>query len=82
MRPENLPAVEVRLVVVRLSAERGARASVQTMMSNGEWHTVTRQEWPTGRPSADQLQLICASLWDEAETSIVGAVGVQGTLLS
>jgi hypothetical protein len=79
-RPENRPTIEMRLVVVHRPHNGSAVARIQVQTRNAEWATLTMQEWPTGRPTAAQVDLLGASLESEAVASILASVGVQGVL--
>lgn len=80
MRPDNLPAFAMRLVVVKGMTHSPTTCRLQVMLSNGEWHTLDRWNWDAGRPSHDQMADIVNSLGTHASQEIIGIFGVQGVL--
>lgn len=79
-KPENRPTIELRLVVVHRPHNGSAVARIQVQTRQAEWATLFMQEWPTGRPTATQADLLCESLEQEGLASILASVGTQGVL--
>ena len=81
MLPENLPAVEIGMTVVRLSGRRGSVVRVWCLMRDGERHTLKQWECPQGRPDESQSLDITAYLGCEATLALLTFSGLQGSLL-
>ena len=76
-KPENQPALSVRVVVVDRPHGLPSVARVQTLMRDGSLHSVAVQEWPGSRPTPEQMEALLLALAAEVSTAIVGTRGVQ-----
>lgn len=79
-KEQNLPRMDVRLVVVDRPHDHSAVCRVQTLMRDGTWHTEAHQEWPGGRPTPAQLESIVNRLSGVVSDAILSTRGVQGVM--
>lgn len=80
MKPENQPAIELRLRVVIPRHSSVARCVLHSVTPSEQDYLIRSYEWPTGRPTPAQLDdlvgVVTARLYEELVTTI----GVQGVL--
>jgi hypothetical protein len=55
----------------------GTSMTVYTMVRSKEWHIVSRTDTEGPLPSDEELRLICATLYGEAEQCVIGNVGLM-----
>jgi hypothetical protein len=79
-KPENQPAMCVRMVVVDRLNNGGSVARVQVLMRDGAFHSLMDQHWPGHRPSPGQLDDLVAAVATEIADLVVGTRGVQGII--
>lgn len=79
-KTDNQPELELRIRVVKRAHDGSATAVIQSLLRDGSYAILWRQDWPSGRPDPHQLVLLAAQLADLSEESIVGLLGVQGTI--
>lgn len=80
-KPENRPLLEFRLVVVVRPHDGSAVARIQVQTRHAEWASLRSQEWPSGRPTPTQLELLAADMTDQVQAAVVTFVGVQGAFV-
>lgn len=80
MHDVNRPALYLRVVVVDRKHDGSAVCRLQ--VANREFNHVTLKhwEWRTGRPNAEELSDLSATVVKELEATIIASRGVQGTL--
>jgi len=80
VNPNNRPTVELRLVINHRKHDGSAVVRISTLMRDGSFAVTFAQEWPSGRPTPTQVELLGAKLEEELTTVVLTGIGIQGTL--